>query len=456
MRHVFEIFILSFLLVLGLSELRVTNNTSLYLHVQRATGPPVLSYCFSPLTLGCNHRLSSSFITTSQPPACGACVFGDVYRFPHAFMKYVLLRHTDNQVLRKAGSPVFNLKIYCRFSPLTDSNRLVFFYLSQSFFTFDLSDSAIIQTSFLSNLPMPPNAPSNDTLHDASSEPSASHAQSVDSEPPGGALAVTLSSDTSAQRNTRHSLSSAHLVSQLLNRFLLVYRIMMITVSIVFLVKNNWTEHAHRLGVWLIVNMVLITARQTGKIGMRYFPTDRWTVLRIFITWIFRVIYLSFVSWFFVGIAFLRQSGNHKNEESGDIHTLVTVIIGIELVLLTFSIVFNLLLFVFALRPVLSGRQNAQGATKEELSKLSSFRFVNDSCEVQTCSVCLCEYQEDELLRELPCTGSKHIFHAACIDEWLLQKSSCPICREDPINPKRNVTQSTRSSDFGTSVVSAV
>lgn len=302
---------------------------------------------------------------------------------------------------------------------------------------------------------MPSNVPSDDTPRDASTDPSVSQGQSVDSEPPGGELAVTVASETTAQRNPRHSSSPAHLLCQFINRFLLFYRILMITISITFLAKKNWI-HANQLDIWLIVNMILISARLTGKIGMRFFPTDRWAVLRTIVTWVFRVIYLASVSWFFAGIAFLRQSGDQANDETRNIRTLVTVIIVIELVLLTFSIVFNLMLLVFALRPVLSGRQNAQGASKEELSKLSSFRFASDSCEAQTCSVCLCDYQDDELLRELPCTGSKHIFHAACIDEWLLQKSSCPICREDPINPKRNATQPAHSSDFGTSVVLAV
>jgi hypothetical protein len=41
--------------------------------------------------------------------------------------------------------------------------------------------------------------------------------------------------------------------------------------------------------------------------------------------------------------------------------------------------------------------------------------------------VCLCEYEESERLRSLPTCG--HYFHIACIDQWLSNNSTCPLCR---------------------------
>lgn len=43
------------------------------------------------------------------------------------------------------------------------------------------------------------------------------------------------------------------------------------------------------------------------------------------------------------------------------------------------------------------------------------------------CAVCLGEYKEDELLRCLPQCG--HTFHVNCIDAWLQQHATCPVCR---------------------------
>ncbi|XP_047076983.1 putative RING-H2 finger protein ATL69 [Lolium rigidum] len=43
------------------------------------------------------------------------------------------------------------------------------------------------------------------------------------------------------------------------------------------------------------------------------------------------------------------------------------------------------------------------------------------------CTVCLEEYQAKDVVRVLPYCG--HAFHVACIDAWLKQQSTCPICR---------------------------
>jgi len=44
----------------------------------------------------------------------------------------------------------------------------------------------------------------------------------------------------------------------------------------------------------------------------------------------------------------------------------------------------------------------------------------------ELCSVCLCEYEDADLLITLPCN---HFFHEACITRWLRQDISCPHCR---------------------------
>eukprot|EP01018_Ginkgo_biloba_P016817 Gb_35557 [translate_table: standard] len=49
------------------------------------------------------------------------------------------------------------------------------------------------------------------------------------------------------------------------------------------------------------------------------------------------------------------------------------------------------------------------------------------STEDDLCAVCLGEYQEKDMLRVLPNCG--HAFHINCIDLWLRQQSTCPVCR---------------------------
>ncbi|CAA3031260.1 RING-H2 finger ATL38-like [Olea europaea subsp. europaea] len=43
------------------------------------------------------------------------------------------------------------------------------------------------------------------------------------------------------------------------------------------------------------------------------------------------------------------------------------------------------------------------------------------------CTVCLAEYRDEDTLRILPVCC--HSFHATCIDIWLQQNSTCPVCR---------------------------
>ncbi|XWS75343.1 hypothetical protein CRYUN_Cryun01aG0078400 [Craigia yunnanensis] len=43
------------------------------------------------------------------------------------------------------------------------------------------------------------------------------------------------------------------------------------------------------------------------------------------------------------------------------------------------------------------------------------------------CTVCLSEYHGEDILRILPYCG--HSFHVTCIDIWLHQHSTCPVCR---------------------------
>lgn len=47
------------------------------------------------------------------------------------------------------------------------------------------------------------------------------------------------------------------------------------------------------------------------------------------------------------------------------------------------------------------------------------------------CSICLCEYKEEEMLRLMP--ECRHCFHSSCIDAWLRLHASCPICRTSPL-----------------------
>ncbi|KAF4652499.1 hypothetical protein FOL46_009703 [Perkinsus olseni] len=52
------------------------------------------------------------------------------------------------------------------------------------------------------------------------------------------------------------------------------------------------------------------------------------------------------------------------------------------------------------------------------------------------CMICLNDFSpSDPPLRVLPCS---HVFHAACIDEWLRRNTDCPICKDNVQRSLRN------------------
>ncbi|CAE7250893.1 BBR [Symbiodinium necroappetens] len=53
----------------------------------------------------------------------------------------------------------------------------------------------------------------------------------------------------------------------------------------------------------------------------------------------------------------------------------------------------------------------------------------------QTCSICLCDFEEDEAAVQLPCS---HVFHGECITAWLQRSRHCPMrCPELVLPPRR-------------------
>lgn len=43
------------------------------------------------------------------------------------------------------------------------------------------------------------------------------------------------------------------------------------------------------------------------------------------------------------------------------------------------------------------------------------------------CCICLSVFEDGEKLKVLP--GCDHCFHCECVDNWLINHSSCPLCR---------------------------
>ncbi|KAI8899704.1 hypothetical protein BC833DRAFT_584630 [Globomyces pollinis-pini] len=64
----------------------------------------------------------------------------------------------------------------------------------------------------------------------------------------------------------------------------------------------------------------------------------------------------------------------------------------------------------------------------------------------ETCALCLEDYEEGEMIRELFCL---HRYHAECVDEWLTTtKRTCPVCNADACGQsERTSTESSSTQD---------
>jgi len=71
-------------------------------------------------------------------------------------------------------------------------------------------------------------------------------------------------------------------------------------------------------------------------------------------------------------------------------------------------------------------------AAKKAISKMPvrTVRSGDSDCnnEYEQCAVCIDMYKVSDALRILPC---KHFFHKTCIDPWLIEHRSCPMCKLD-------------------------
>ncbi|KAJ1747486.1 hypothetical protein LPJ69_006275 [Coemansia sp. RSA 1752] len=69
-----------------------------------------------------------------------------------------------------------------------------------------------------------------------------------------------------------------------------------------------------------------------------------------------------------------------------------------------------------------------------EMSRVYSIQNTiapKDTWDTVECAICLDELRLGDVVRSLPCP---HVFHATCIDRWLLfQSSVCPLCKRDTI-----------------------
>ncbi|XP_049585089.1 E3 ubiquitin-protein ligase RNF130 isoform X1 [Syngnathus scovelli] len=76
------------------------------------------------------------------------------------------------------------------------------------------------------------------------------------------------------------------------------------------------------------------------------------------------------------------------------------------------------------------GHRRLGDAAKKAIGKLSTRTVKKGDKETDPdfnhCAVCIESYQLNDVVRILPC---KHVFHKACVDPWLNEHCTCPMCK---------------------------
>lgn len=139
------------------------------------------------------------------------------------------------------------------------------------------------------------------------------------------------------------------------------------------------------------------------------------------------------------------EARNTTNEH--DIHDVNPLHPSMAVVLVVLSIMFCLTFLILAYakfchrigsqppdllhntNATIGSRARFSGVDKTTIESLPFFRFssLRGSKEGLECAVCLSRFEDTELLRLLP--KCRHAFHMSCIDTWLENHSSCPLCR---------------------------
>jgi len=180
---------------------------------------------------------------------------------------------------------------------------------------------------------------------------------------------------------------------------------------------------------------------------------------------IFRLLSWVYCLLFILGLALVSLAGTRPTCHPV-IYRVSLALVCLHGALLASGVLFFLSLCVFA--PLLmntdwtlsadgtirrrSLNQDDRGATEWEINRIRMETFRTGMFEEIdiTCPICLCEYEDGDKIRILPCASGHH-FHADCIFRWLVVERTCAICRRD-INVCDDIMRASSTMDEMTAV----
>ncbi|TKY74677.1 E3 ubiquitin-protein ligase [Spatholobus suberectus] len=180
-----------------------------------------------------------------------------------------------------------------------------------------------------------------------------------------------------------------------------------------------------------------------------------------------------FAIWFVVGNVWIF-GGHSSAAEAPNLYRLCVVFltfscIGYAMPFILCATICCCLPCIISILGVREDMTQTQGASSESINALPTYKFKmkkNNSKEESNstvgeggvvaagtekerlisgedavCCICLAKYENNDELRELPCS---HLFHKDCVDKWLKINASCPLCKSEV---GENVTGSVSGED---------
>ncbi|XP_044476207.1 E3 ubiquitin-protein ligase At1g12760 isoform X2 [Mangifera indica] len=182
----------------------------------------------------------------------------------------------------------------------------------------------------------------------------------------------------------------------------------------------------------------------------------------------------SFI-WWIIGFYWVSAGGQVLARDSPQLYWLCIIFLGFDVFFVLFCVALACIIGIAVccclpcIIAILYAVADQEGATKEDIERLSKYKFgrvvdnekltsealgshegVMTECGTNTpsehvlsqedaeCCICLSAYEDGVELRELPCG---HHFHCACVDKWLYINATCPLCKYNILKSSNQDTE---------------
>uniref|UniRef100_A0A182YE34 Uncharacterized protein n=1 Tax=Anopheles stephensi TaxID=30069 RepID=A0A182YE34_ANOST len=147
--------------------------------------------------------------------------------------------------------------------------------------------------------------------------------------------------------------------------------------------------------------------------------------------------------------------GSRQFRTIGNINRTSVLFVSISfIVLMIISLVWLVFYYVQRFRYLQTKDKQSKrlcSVAKRIIAKIPTKSIKSDDKEIDNdcCAICIEPYKVTDVIRVLPC---KHEFHKVCIDPWLLEHRTCPMCKMDILKHYGFVVGSSSSSQINSAI----